>query len=154
GLRHALNTVRAALVLEDAVGAVAADLERVVAVGDRQRLDLEAAPLRVAVEHPVEVAGEQPGLLPTGPGADLDDDVLAVVRVALDHREADLLVELLEPLLGSLEQLAQLRVLAVGEQLARSGGVILRVLVLGGELVRGLELAVLAPDLGVALAVP
>ena len=59
GLRHALHAVRAALVLEHAVGALALDRERVVAVADLERLLLEAAPLGVARQHPVEVGGEQ-----------------------------------------------------------------------------------------------
>ena len=94
GLRHALHAVRAALELEDRVGAVALDLERVRAVGGAQRLGLEAAPLGVAGEHPVEVAGPQAGLVAAGAAADLDDHVLVVVGVALDHREPDLLLEL------------------------------------------------------------
>ena len=49
GRRHALDAVRAALELEDRVGAVALDRERVLAVADVQRLGLEAAPLGVAV---------------------------------------------------------------------------------------------------------
>ena len=153
-LRHALDAVGAALVLEDAVGTLALHLECVVAVGDRQRLELEAAPLGVAGEHPVEVAGEQPRLLPARARADLDDHVLLVTRVRLDHREPDLLVELGESRLGGAKQLAQLRVVAVlGEQLASARGVARRLPVLVGELVRRLERAVLAPDLGVAGAI-
>ena len=96
-----------------------------MAVADLDRLVLEAAPLRVAGEHPVEVAGEQPGLLPARARPDLDDHVLVVVRVGLDHREPDLLFELAEALLGRAEQLAQLGVLAVlGEQLAGARGVV------------------------------
>ena len=94
GLRHALHAVRAALVLEHRVRAVALDLERVLAVADVERLGLEAAPLGVAGEHPVEVAGPEPGLVAAGAALDLDDHVLVVVGVALDHREADLLLEL------------------------------------------------------------
>ena len=57
-------------------------------------LVLEAAPLGVARQHLVEVAGEQRRLLAARAGADLDDHVLVVGRVALDHREPDLLLEL------------------------------------------------------------
>ena len=65
GLRHPLHAVRAALVLEDGVGAVALDREgdllEAADLGGRLRehLGREAAPLGVAGEHPVEVAGEQ-----------------------------------------------------------------------------------------------
>ena len=124
GLGHALHPVRAALVLEHAVGALALHGERVVAVGHRQRLGLESAALGVAVEHPVEVAGEQPGLLPTGARAHLHDHVLLVAGIGLDHRQADLLVELGQARLRGGQHLAHLRVLAVlVEHLAGAGGI-------------------------------
>ena len=107
---------------------VALDGEGVVAVAHRQRLGLEAAALGVAGEHAVEVGGEQAGLLAAGTGADLDDHVLVVVGVGLDHRQPDLLVELLQAPLRGGEHLAQLRVIAVlGEHLARARGVRLAV---------------------------
>jgi hypothetical protein len=87
------------LVLEDAIGAVALHGKGVVAVADLERLGLEAAPLGVAGEHPVQVGREEAGLLAAGSGPDLDDHILLVVGVGLDHREADLLFELAEPLL-------------------------------------------------------
>ena len=90
-------------------------------------LGREAALLGVAGQHLVEVAGEQRRLVAAGPGADLDQDVLGVVGVALDHRQADLLFELLEPRRRLLDDLAQLRVLAVlGEQLAGPFEVVLQ----------------------------
>ena len=154
-LRHPLHPVRSALVLEHAVRAVALDLERVRAVAHGQRLYLEAAPLGVAAEHPVEVAGEQSGLFPAGSLAHLHDHVLLVVGIALDHREPDLLVELAQPRFRALEQLAQLRVIAVlGEQLARAGGIVGGLAVFPRELMSGLELPVGAPNLRVALPVP
>ena len=100
GLGHPLHPVRAALVLEHAVRALALHGERVVAVADLERLLLEPAPLGVAGQHPVEVGGEQPGLLPARARPDLDDHVLVVVRVGLDHRQPDLLLQLAQPLLG------------------------------------------------------
>ena len=85
----------------------------------REHLGREAALLGVAGEHLVEVAGEQRRLVAAGAGADLDQHVLVVVRVALDHRQADLLLELLEPRRRLVDDRAQLRVVAVlGEQLA------------------------------------
>ena len=141
----------AALVLEHAVGARPLDLERVVAVGDRQRFDREAAALPVAGQHPVQVAGEQPGLVATGAGADLDDDVLVVSGVRLDHREPDLLLELGESHLRRAQHLAELGVVAVlGEQLAGTGGVVGRAPVLLRELVCWLQVAVSAAHVRVA----
>ena len=98
GLRHALHAVRAALELEHRVGAVALDRERVLAVADVHRLGLPAAALGVLGEHPVEVARPQARLVAAGAALDFDDHALLVVGVALDHRHADLLLELLDPL--------------------------------------------------------
>ena len=61
-----LHAVRAALVLEAAEGAVAADLERIRAVGGVQRLGPEAEPLRVAGEHAVHVTRPQARLVAAG----------------------------------------------------------------------------------------
>ena len=97
GHRDALHAVRAALELEDARRAVALDGERVLAVADLERLGLEPAALGVLGEHPEDVAGPEAGLVAARAALDLDDDVLVVVGVVLDHREADLLVELLHP---------------------------------------------------------
>ena len=103
GLRHPLDAVRAALELEDRVGALAAhfegDLLEAARLGGRLREDVggEAAQLGVAGQHLVEVAGEERRLVAAGAGADLDDHVLLVVRVPFDHRQADLLFERLEP---------------------------------------------------------
>ena len=95
GLGHALHAVRAALELEDAVGAVALDRHReVAAVVGLDQLGLVAEALGVAGEHAVEISREQAGLVAAGAGAQLDDHVLVVVGVAVDHRHADLLFEL------------------------------------------------------------
>jgi hypothetical protein len=146
--------MRAALVLEHGERAVALDLEGVLAVADVERLDPEAAALGVAAEHPEQVAGPQPGLVAAGAALDLDDDVLVVVRVALDHRDADLLLELPEALARALQQLAQLGVVAVlGEELLRTGRVVGRAAPLLGQLGGGLEPVVLAPDLGEPAAI-
>ena len=134
GLRDALDAVGAALELEDRVGALALDREGdLLEAADlgrrlRERLGREAALLGVAGQHLVEVAGEQRRLVAAGPGADLDEDVLGVVGVALDHRQADLLLELLEPRRRLLDDRLQLRVLAaLVEQLAGALEVVLSV---------------------------
>ena len=105
------------------IGALAADLERdllvaaVVVLVRREDLDREALGLRVARVHARQLAGEDAGLVAAGAGADLDDHVLGVVRVAGEGIGADLLGELVEQpaavdelLLGHLAQL----VVAVG----------------------------------------
>jgi hypothetical protein len=99
GRRHALHAVHPGLPLEDRVGAVALDLEGhrlepadLVRRG-RELLDLEAPLGGVAGEHAVDVAGEQRGLVTAGAGANLDDHVAVVVRVALEHGHAELLLE-------------------------------------------------------------
>ena len=135
--------------------AVALDLERVRAVGGVHRLGREAAPLGVAGEHAVQVARPQAGLLAARAAADLDDHVLVVVGVALDHREADLLLEALDPLARVVELRAQLGVLAaLVEQLLRALGVRAREPPLLRELGGGRELVEQAAGVGVALAVP
>src|SRR3954454_21729797 len=146
--------MRAALVLEDRVRAVALDRERVIALPHRQLLDLEATPLGVAHEHAEQVTGEQPGFVPARSRPDLDDHVLVVRGVGLDHRQPDLLGELLEALLRCLEQLTQLGVVAVfGQELTGTGRVIRGMPVLNCQIVRLLDTAVLAAGLGIALAV-
>ena len=154
GLGHALDAVRAALELEHRVGAVAADLERVGALAGVERLGLEPAPLGVAGEHAVEVAGPQARLVAARALADLDDHVALVVGVALDHREADLLLELLQARARGRQHLPQLGVVAVlGQQLLGPGRVVRGPAPLRRQLGRRLERAELAPDLGVAGAV-
>ena len=160
GLGDALDPVGPALVLEDRVGALALDREghllEAADLGRRLREDLgrEAQLLGVADQHLVEVAGEQRRLVAAGPGADLDDHVLGVVGVAFDHRQPDLLFEGLEPGRRLVDDLLQVGVLALLEQLAGALEVVLQGPVLGGQRLCGLQLAVLAPDLGVALAIP
>ena len=154
GLGDALHAVRAALELEHGVRAVALDLERVGAVGGVHRVGREPAPLRVAREHAVEVARPQAGLLPARAAADLDDHVLVVVGVALDHREADLLLEALDPLARVVELRAHLGVLAaLVEHLLRALGVRARQPPLLRELRGGRELVEQPAGVGVALAV-
>jgi hypothetical protein len=112
------------------------------------------SPLRVAREHAVDVAGPQRRLLAAGAALDFDDHALLVVRVALDHRQPDLLFQLLGPAARARELVAQLGVLAeLGEQLLRAARVVPGAPPSAGELGRGLELAVGTADLGVALAV-
>jgi hypothetical protein len=133
----------ATLKLEHRIGAVTLDRERVRAVTDGQRLRLEAATLRVAGEHAVEVPGPEAGLIATDAGADLDDHVLVVVGITLDHRQANLVLELLQPLIRAAQQLPELGVVAVlGQELTGTGCVIGNAAVFGGQLGRRLDVAV------------
>src|SRR5918911_2438738 len=106
--------MRAALELEHREGAVALDREgdlleaRAVVRARAEVLDLEAAPLRVAGQHPVEVAGPERRLVAADALADLDDHVLPVGGILRREREPQLLLELGEPLLGLRDELAEL----------------------------------------------
>src|ERR1700752_3531560 len=86
-----LDAMGAALPLENRVRAVPSHLERdlVEAAGlarvGPQDVPLEPSALRIAGEHPEEIAGPDRALVAAGALADLDDDVLGVVRVALDQ---------------------------------------------------------------------
>src|SRR5918998_288808 len=125
--------------------ATAADLEGVRAVGGVHGLGLEPEPLGVAGEHAEQVTRPQAGLVAAGAAADLDDHVLVVVRVGLDHREADLLLELLDPLAGGAQLVAQLGVVgALVDQLLRALGIGHRAPPLLGQLGGGGELVELA----------
>jgi hypothetical protein len=154
GLGHALHAVGPALELEHRVRAVAADLHRVGAVGGVERLGGEAAALRVAGEHAEQVAGPQARLLAAGAAADLDDHVLVVARVALDHRDADLLPQALGAPARDAQLLAQLGVVAaLVEQLLGALGIGHREPPLLGELRRGRELVEAPPGIREAAAV-
>ena len=56
-------------------------------------LHLEATPLGVLGQHAEDLGGEERGFVPAGGRAHLDDDVLLVARVLLEHGHADLLFE-------------------------------------------------------------
>ena len=160
GLGDPLDAVRAALVLEDRVGALALDRERhLLEAADlgrrlREHLGGEATLLGVAGEHLEEVAGEQRRLVAAGAGADLDQHVLVVVGVALDHRQADLLLQLREPAGRLLDEprSSGSSPSSASSSLAPSRSS-LRVRYSRASPCAGLQLAVLAPDLGVALPV-
>ena len=97
--RDALDAVDAALELEAAVGAVAVDLDdRLLDPADpglveAQELRRELVPLGVADVHPVELRGEQGGLVAAGAGPDLHDHVAVVVRVARQEEDLQLVEE-------------------------------------------------------------
>src|SRR5207244_7494203 len=97
-------------------------------------LDLEAAPLCIAGQHPVEVSGPERGLVAADALADLDDDVLPVGGILRREREPQLLLELGEPLLGLGDELAELGLAARGVE------VVARAPPLQGQLVRAFEL--------------
>jgi hypothetical protein len=128
GLGYPLDPVRPAFVLEDRVGAVAAylhgDLPVAADLGRarRQGAVFEAEAVGVAGVHVVELTGEERGLVTAGAGPDLDDDVLVVVRVAVDELGPDALGKVFDPLLGlprfGREELPLLRVLGLWDELA------------------------------------
>ena len=109
--------------------------------------------LGVARQHLVEVAGEEGGLVAAGAGAHLDDDVLLVGRVSLEHLGAQLLLELgqLFARLGQLvlRHLADLLV-AVAEQLLCLQLLRRQLAPAPRQVTRRRQLLVLAGDLGVA----
>ncbi len=108
----------APLPLEDRVRALALDRERDVVVAaalarvGAEHLPFEAPGFGVAREHPEEIARPDRALVPARPLADLDDDVLLVVGVALDERHLELVLELREPRLELGNEPAKLGVLA------------------------------------------
>jgi len=55
-----------------------------------QDVDLPALPLGEAPVHAVEIAREEARLVAAGAGANLEHDVLLVVRVLRHHQDADL----------------------------------------------------------------
>src|SRR4029077_16642983 len=87
GLGHPLHAVDSPFVLEPAVGAAplddGRDLLDAADPGLREVDDLDAPPLLlgVAAVHAEELGREEAGLVAAGAGADLEDDVAAVVRV-------------------------------------------------------------------------
>ena len=126
GLWHALHPVRATFVLEHRVRAVALDRKREVALAYHQVLGLEAASLGIATEHSIQISGEEAGFVAARPRPDLDDHVLLVGGICLDHRQAERLSELGHLLLGGLQHLPHFRVLSIlREQLTRTGCVVL-----------------------------
>src|SRR5215208_3580123 len=128
-LRHPLDAMRTALVLEDRVGPVAADLHGDFFVSTdlsrtrREGAVLEGEPIGVAGVHIVQLAGEEGSLVAACACPDLDYDVFVVVGVAVDQLGPYALGEVPDllfcrPRLG-LEELALLRVLGLGDQLTR-----------------------------------
>ena len=132
-----LDPVDAPLVLEAREGALALedrldflDAAATARLGAIDDLDAPAARLGVADVHPEELLGEEGGLVAAGPGADLEDDVLAVVRVLRKEKEPDLLLERLDPAFQSfglgLGHVAQLVTPGEGvEHLAGAGELVL-----------------------------
>src|SRR5260221_12039297 len=88
--------MRAALPLEDAVGTVALHRERdlleaaAVARARAELFDLEAETLRVAREHPVDVARPERRLVAADALAHLEDHVLVIGGNARPPREPEL----------------------------------------------------------------
>ncbi len=139
-LGDALHAVRAALPLEDRVGAVALDGEddlleaAAVRRARLELLDLEAAPLGVAREHPVDVTCPERGLVAADALAHLDDHVLAIGRVGRDERQPQLFLKRGRALLELGDELPQVGVAVRRVEVVPRGLPLLR------ELVRPLEL--------------
>src|SRR5260221_5080473 len=110
--------MRAALPLEAAVRAVALQGERdlleaaAVARARAELFDLEAEPLRVAREHPVDVARPERRLVAADALAHLEDHVLVIGGIARHHREPELLLEPPGSLLELPDELLEVGVLA------------------------------------------
>ena len=140
--------MRPALPLEDRVRAVPFDGERDVleaaalALADGQHLGLVPAPLRVARQHAIEVAGPERGLVTPHSLPDLEEDVLGIRRIGLDERELQVLLEPRKTLLELRDELAQVAVATgVIEVLVHPAPFL-------GQLVRPLELLQAPSDIG------
>src|SRR6185437_10975883 len=103
------------------------------------RIDLEAAPLRVTSEGAVQVSCPQRGLVAADALADLDDHVLAVRGVGLHERELQLFLERHEPFLELGDELPQV---AVGACVIEIGACLPPAL---AEAMRAFELLQLSP---------
>ena len=103
GRGHALHAVDAALVAQLGVDAVALDhgddfLDAALAgPGHGDDVDLPALPLREARVHAEDLGREERGLVAARPRADLEQDVLLVVRVLGDEQQRDLGVQRVAP---------------------------------------------------------
>ena len=99
--RHALDAVRAALVLEIRIRAGARDHEGdFLEAADLRRicvheLDLPALLLRIVRVHAEEVARKERRLFAADAAAYLDDDILLIIRVLRQEEDRQLFVELL-----------------------------------------------------------
>src|SRR5204862_1079932 len=113
-------------------------------------------PLGVAEVHLVELAREERGLFSALTGADLDDDVLVVERIARDQLRAQLLGEAVDLERGGALLLAReiAQVSVVAElQLASVGHALLAIAQSPDRVDDRLELRVLLPDGAQAVAV-
>src|SRR5260221_1672103 len=110
--------MRAALPLEDAVGTVAMHRKRdfleaaAFARARAELFDLEPEPLRVAREHPVDVARPERRLVAADALAHLEDHVLVIGGIARHHREPELVLEPRRSLLELPDELLEGGVLA------------------------------------------
>ncbi len=120
----------------------------------RQDLGLPALQFGIARVHAEQVGGEQPGLIASRPGADLDDDVAIVARIAGHEQRSQPPVEFLQPrrqlLHLGLGQSAQVRVFVRAQAAGLLELPLYRLVLAIGSHDR-LEPGTLAPQLGHAL---
>ena len=96
GGRHALHAVHAALVLQLAVGAAPLDRgDDFLQAADaglvaREHVELPALTFRVLAVHAEQLGGEQRRLVAARAGADLEHDVLLIVRILGDEQDLEL----------------------------------------------------------------
>ena len=118
----ALDAVHAAFELEQPVGAAALDRHdgffdaADVAGGFGHHLRLPPGALGEAHIHAQQIAGEDAGLFPAGAGADFEDAVPVVVRVAGGQLFFEFRFQLFVPRAEALQFLGQLEVVPFGEQ--------------------------------------
>ena len=161
GHRDPLHSMHSGLVLERAVGSAALDLEDDLLDSAEGRLrrredaGLEAQPLGVAHDHPLQFGGEQSRLVASGSGPHLHDGVLVIARILLENRQPQLLLQGLELVPSGVllldEELLHLRIepalVQHGLRLFEGGA---RLQVVGRQPVRIFQVGMGLGDLGVA----
>ena len=155
GFRHALDTVNAALEFEPRIHLVARHAEHDLLIaaelgfGFVHHFGLPAALIGIHRVHSVQVGREQRAFLAARAAANLNVDVLLVVRVLGQQQDLQLVLQTGDVALGLLQLLLrQLFHVRVGEHFGRIGQRALRLLVFAERRDDGLELVALAQQPG------